>query len=117
MSTLKDITTGEARKIHICYECDPDTYPTGKPIDPSDTLAEPNEKGEWVCGKCQIEEFNKRKLRVLGLQHPEVQRIIQQEHKKVKAWNSYAKKVNRSMNASLKYRKNRYAGKTPFCLP
>ena len=26
-----------------------DQYPDGKPIDPSDTLAEPNEKGEWVC--------------------------------------------------------------------
>ena len=51
-----DKTTGETRRIHICYECDPDHYPTGKPIDPSDTLTRPNEKGEWVCGECQIED-------------------------------------------------------------
>ena len=32
--TLKDITTGETRRIHICNFCDIDQYPTGKPIDP-----------------------------------------------------------------------------------
>jgi hypothetical protein len=37
-----------------------------------------------ICGSCKIEELNKRKLRVLGLQHLEVQQIIQQEDKKVK---------------------------------
>ncbi|HKG89356.1 MAG TPA: AAA family ATPase [Nitrososphaeraceae archaeon] len=67
----------------IYYQCDPEQYPTGKPIDSSDKLAEPNERGEWVCGPCKIEQLNKRKLRVLRLQHPEVQQVIQQEDKKV----------------------------------
>ena len=73
---LKDTTTGETYRMHICYGCDPEQYPNGKPIDPSDTWAEPNKKGEWICGECQIEELNKRKLRVLGQQHSEVQQII-----------------------------------------
>jgi hypothetical protein len=50
MNTLKDTTTGETYRLHIYYACDPDQYPDGKPIDPSDKLAEPNEKEEWVCG-------------------------------------------------------------------
>jgi hypothetical protein len=69
MNTLKDTTTGETYRLHICYECDSEQYPDGKPILPSGKLAEPNEKGEWVCGECQIEALNKRKMRVLGLQH------------------------------------------------
>jgi hypothetical protein len=48
MNTLKDTTTGETYRLHIYYACDPDQYPDGKPIDPSDKLAEPNEKEEWV---------------------------------------------------------------------
>jgi hypothetical protein len=32
-----------------------DQYPDGKPIDPSDTLAEPKEKGEWVYGNWQLQ--------------------------------------------------------------
>jgi hypothetical protein len=57
--TLKDYTTntGETRRIHICYECDPDQYPNGKPIDPNDSMAEPDSKGNWICGDCQIEDL------------------------------------------------------------
>jgi hypothetical protein len=44
MPTLKDTVTGETYRMHICYECDPDQYPEGKPIDPSDKLAELNDK-------------------------------------------------------------------------
>src|SRR5215203_5278775 len=101
MHKLKDTTTGENYVIHICYECDPDQYPNGKPILPSDKLAEPNEKGEWVCGECQIETLNKRKIRVLGLQHLEVQRIIQQEDNDCKRWNNYVKRVNQTMGGGL----------------
>ena len=44
MPTLRDTTTGKTYRFHICYECNPQQYPNGKPIDPSDTLAEPNKK-------------------------------------------------------------------------
>ena len=114
MPTLKDIITGETRRIQICYECDPDIYPNGKPIDPSDILAEPNEKGEWICGPCQTEELNKRKLKVLGPQHPDVKAFIIREDTKCKMWNNYAKRVNENMGAGLKYQRNRYTGRIPF---
>ena len=39
MHKLKDVTTGENHIIHVCYECDPEQYPEGKPILPSDKLA------------------------------------------------------------------------------
>ena len=114
MNTLKDTITGENYIIHVCYECDPEQYPSGKPILPSDKLAEPNEKGEWVCGECKIEELNKRKTRVLGLQHKDVQVFIQKEDNDCKRCNNYAKRVNENMRAGLKYKKNRYTGRTPF---
>ena len=47
-------------------------------------------------------------------EHSEVQQIIRLEDKKVKAWNNYVKRVNRNMNAGLKYQRNRYTGKIPF---
>src|SRR5919108_498080 len=77
---------------------------TGKPI----------EKGEWVCGDCQIEELNKRKMRVWGPQHPDVKAFITKEDNDCKRWNNYAKRVNENMGGGLKYKKNRYTGKTPF---
>ncbi|HEU4822555.1 MAG TPA: hypothetical protein VFS97_03955 [Nitrososphaeraceae archaeon] len=76
---LKDTTTGETCRIHICYQCAPDIYPKGKPIDITDWMARKDEKGNWVCGDCQIEALNKRKMRVLGLQHPDVKAFIQKE--------------------------------------
>ena len=37
------------------------------PIDSLDTLAELlPDKSDWICGKCLIEEFNKRKMWVFG---------------------------------------------------
>src|SRR5215207_7874909 len=111
---LKDTTTGETYRVHICYECDPDQYPSGKPIDPSDTLAEPNEKGEWVYGPCQAEELNKHKMRVSGPQHQDVLAFIQKEDAECRRWNNYAKRVKEHMGAGLKYKKNRYTGRIPF---
>jgi hypothetical protein len=81
MPTLKDITTGETRTIHICYQCDPEQYPRGKPIDVNDWMARKDEKGNWICGDCQIEDLNKRKIRVLGRNHPESKFIIDIEDK------------------------------------
>ena len=40
MHKLKDTTIGANYIIHVCYECDPDWYPNGKPILPSDKLAD-----------------------------------------------------------------------------
>jgi hypothetical protein len=78
------------------------------------TLSRPNEKGEWICGDCQIEELHKRKIRVLGEKHPDSKFIIELEDKNVRAYNNYAKRCNENMGAGLKYRKNRYTGKTPL---
>jgi hypothetical protein len=105
MHKLRDTITGESYIIHVCYECDPDQYPNGKPILPSDKLAEPNTKGEWVCGDCQIEKLNKRKMQVLGLQHPDIRAFITREDNDCKRWNNYVKRVNQTMRASLKYKK------------
>ena len=87
MPTLKDYKTktGETRRIHICYQCDPDTYFEGKPIDNTDWKARKDEKGNWVCGDCQIEELNKWKIRVLGKDHPDSKFITELEDKNVKA--------------------------------
>jgi hypothetical protein len=114
MPTLKDTATGETRTIHICHQCDPEQYPRGKPIDPNDWSAQKNAKGEWVCGECQIEELNKRKMRVLGLQHPDVKAFIQKEDNNCRRWNNYVKRVNQAMGAGLKYKRNRYTSRTPF---
>ena len=92
----------------------PDIYPKGKPIDNTDWKARKNEKGNWVCGDCQIEELNKRKIRVLGPNHPDSKFIIELEDRQTKAYNKYAKRVNESVGAGLKYKKNRYTGRTPF---
>jgi hypothetical protein len=67
-----------------------------------------------VCGDCQIEELNKRKIRVLGPNHPDAKCIIKQEDIKTKAYNNYAKRINENMDARLEYRKNKYTGRIPF---
>jgi hypothetical protein len=61
-----------------------------------------------------IEELNKRKMKVLGLQHIDVQAFIQKEDNDCKHWNNYVKRVNQTMGAGLKYQKNKYTGRTPF---
>jgi hypothetical protein len=53
-------------------------------------------------------------MRVLRLQHKDVQAFIQKEDNDCKRWNNYAQRVNKSMRASLKYQRNRYTGKNPF---
>ena len=75
MSTLKDTTTNETRRIQVCYYCDPDIYENGKPILPSDKYAEKEPNGEWVCGDCKLEEIRMTKMRVLGVNHPEVRQF------------------------------------------
>ena len=50
---IKGYTTGENYIIHVCYECDPDQSPNGKPIDTKGKLAE-TFSGKWVCGTYMI---------------------------------------------------------------
>jgi hypothetical protein len=80
MNILKDTTTGETFRVNICYKCDIDKYPTGKPIDITDKYARREENdGSWTCSECIIEELNRRKLRVLGPQHPDFKAFITKE--------------------------------------
>ena len=65
---------------------------------------------------CQIFELNRRKIEVLGKDHPDSKFIIQQEELKTKAYNNYTLRVNKNMGAKMKYRKNKYTGKIPFQL-
>src|ERR671924_139944 len=103
MNILKDTTTGETYRINICYKCDADKYPTGKPILYPDEFARQEKDGSWTCGECVIEDLNKRKLRVLGPDHRDVKAFIQKEDNDCKRWNNYAKGVNENMNAGLRY--------------
>ena len=45
--------------------------------------------GVWqlAIGNWKLEELNKRKIRVLGLQHKDVQVFIQKEDNDCKRWN------------------------------
>jgi hypothetical protein len=116
MVTLRDYTSqgkGETREVHICYKCDSDLYPYGKPII-DDEYARKEKDGSWTCGECVFEDLNKRKIQVLGPDHPETKQIISSEDNRVKRWNRYAHKLNRDLHAGLKYKKNRYTGRIPF---
>jgi hypothetical protein len=96
MPTLKDYTTntGQTRRIYLCNQCDPDQYPKGKPIDSTDWMARKDKKGNWICGDCQVEELNKRKIRVIGPNHQEVKAFMTKEDNDCKSWNNYVKLIN-----------------------
>jgi hypothetical protein len=64
--------------------------------------------------KVPDEEFNKHKMRALGLQHPDVKAFIKKQDNDCKCWNNYVKIVNQTMGAGLEYQRNRYTGRTPF---
>ena len=53
-------------------------------------------------------------MRVFGLQHPDVKAFVQKEDADCKRWNNYVKRVNQNMGAGLRYKRNRYTGRTPF---
>jgi hypothetical protein len=65
MAILRDLTTGKIHKINICYYCNHDKYPDGKPIDPSDKYARHTDRGDWKCGHC-VNEDSKKLLSLLG---------------------------------------------------
>ena len=54
-----DLTSRPRKRYSInrCHYCDHDKYgDAGKPIDPTtDHNARKTEKGDWICGVCQVE--------------------------------------------------------------
>ena len=112
---LRDMTgTGERTIIHICYKCDPDTYPRGKPII-NDMNAKKDEKGNWVCSECQTEDLNKMFLRTLGSQHPKCQAVIKAEDNQVRKHNDAARRLNEKSGQYLMfYKRNRYTNAMPL---
>jgi hypothetical protein len=115
MHILRDIKTGERTIIRVCHQCDPDTYPKGKPILPNDMMAKKDDKGNWICSECQEESLNKMFLRTLGQQHPKCQAIIKQEDKQVRKYNDAARRLNEvSGQYLMSYKRNRYTGHMPL---
>jgi hypothetical protein len=109
INIIKD-NKGNSNVVHLCFSCDPETYPTGKPII-DDINAKKDEKGNWICSECQEEELNKMFLRTLGPQHPKCQYFIQKEDRKVLEHNNAAKKLNDySGQYLMRYKRNRYTG-------
>ena len=60
---LIDLTNKNKRSISgisLCHYCRPDLFPHGKIIDHStDKLARRTDKGDWKCGVCLHEDFEK----------------------------------------------------------
>ena len=100
---------------HLCYECDPDIYPKGKPIF-NDLGAKKDEKtGKWVCSDCITECINKGRIKRLGINHPDVQGFIKVEERKVLKHNDAARRLNEiSGQYLMKYRRNKYTGSMPL---
>ena len=118
MHILRDIKTGERTIIRICHQCDPDTYPKGKPILPTDINAKKDEKGNWVCSECQTESLNRMFLRTLGPNHPKCQAFIKAEDRNVRKLNDAARRLNEvSGQYLMKYKRNRYTGSMPLSRP
>jgi hypothetical protein len=100
------MTTRKRKRGHICYQCDVDIYPIGKPIDDNDKLAEllPDGSGRWTCGEYKIEELNN----VNASSWTHAQAFITREGREVERWNQYTRRVNKTMNAGLPYKTNWY---------
>ena len=115
MAILRDIKSGKIDFIRICNQCDPDTYPKGKPILPTDIGAKKDEKGNWVCSECQTEDLNRMFLRTLGPNHPKCQAFIKQEDREVQRYNDAARRLNEKAGQHLiSYKRNRYTGNMPL---
>ena len=107
--------TGETSIVRICYQCDPDTYPRGKPIINDMNAKKDDKTGQWVCSECQTESLNRMFLRTLGPQHPKCQALIKAEDKKVLKYNDGARRLNdRSGQHLMSYKRNRYTRSMPL---
>jgi hypothetical protein len=107
---------GETFYIRICNQCDPSTYPKGKPILPTDMKAKKDDKtGQWYCSECVTEEENKRMLKLLGPQHFACQAFIKEEDNAVRKYNDAARRLNEvSGQYLMSYKRNRYTGSMPL---
>jgi hypothetical protein len=101
-------------RISVCYKCDPQTYPRGKPVI-NDEFARREKDGSITCSDCIMEEINKMKLRILGPNHPEVKAFIEAEDKALRRYNDAARRTNAKSNQFLiPYKRNRYTGNLPL---
>jgi hypothetical protein len=112
--TMIDFRTGKTYRINTCYYCDHDTYPKGKPIDPSDTRAQRTSKGDYKCGTC-VDETTKKALILFNPNHPGSRKVIEDKQIEIDKWNYHARQIN-SMNRKrgkgggdlMKYKRNPY---------
>jgi hypothetical protein len=111
INIIRDPKTGITDVIHICFDCDPDIYPRGKPIINDPGATKDLNTGKWICGPCQEERLNKMFLRTLGPNHPKCQAFIKAEDRKVLKHNDAARRLNGISGQHLmSYKRNRYTG-------
>ena len=112
IKVIKDPKTGITDVVYLCFDCDPDIYPKGKPIVNDPGAVKDLNTGKWSCSSCISERINKARIRRLGENHPDVQYIIKAEDRKVLRYNDAAKRLNEHAGATLmKYKRNRYTGR------
>ncbi len=100
---------------HLCYECDPDIYPKGKPIFDDKGAIKDSNTGKWICSDCQSERINKGRIKRLGVNHPDVQGFIKTEERKVLKHNDAARRLNKVSGQHLmSYKRNRYTNSMPL---
>jgi hypothetical protein len=46
---------GKKHNLHRCFYCDHSKYPQGKVIMPHDKHARKTDKGDFICGICNLE--------------------------------------------------------------
>jgi hypothetical protein len=92
----------------ICYDCDHELYPNGKILF-DDEFAKQDRKGQWHCSDCQLTDIRKSLLKMYGPNHEKTKWFMQQEDKKIRAWNQTALKYGTGP-----YRKNKYTDNTLF---
>jgi|SRR5215207_8577594 len=115
INIIRDPKTGITDVIHLCFECDPNEFPKGKPIVNDPGAQKDLNTGKWICSECREESINKHRIKRLGVNHPDVQGIIKEEDMKVLRHNTAAKRLNDKARATLmKYKRNKYTGSMPL---
>jgi len=115
MAILRDPKTGNMNTIHVCYDCDKETYPKGKPIIDNEKAIQLPNSDKIVCSECFEERINKSKIKLRGVNHPQSQQIILAEDRAVGELNRAAKRLNdKAGTICLRYKKNRYTNKIVF---
>ncbi len=83
------MVTAPIKKLHNCRYC---SEQSGL-IMPDDEYAQKQEDGSWKCGKCVFEDLQKRKIRVMGKDHPENKSLIAEEQSKVESHIKVARRL------------------------